>query len=1008
MIEPDLRSIGQLTYDLEHLVATVEGGEMVSGRGGVQSPVLVGRDEFVSHARGRLDAAAAGNGGLLFVAGEAGIGKTRFLAAVVEEARPLGFSVVQAAAFPGDAETYGGILLDLAGDLRRSPHGGFDGAAKAISERLRDPAAGERDRNRLHRVLVQDLADALATLASAGPTMVVLEDLHWADQLSLDVLGRLGRHLPGLPVLVAGAYRSDELYPRRPMRDWRAALLTQRVADEVRLPRLTVGQTAAVAGAVLGHVPANAVVTAVHHRSDGIPLHVEEFIAAVDPAAWASASADPVDRVPVPDSLADAIMMRTRDLDPATREVVSAAAVIGRSFDFDLLVAASERVPTIVDRALRRLRDAHLVLPGSDTTSYDFRHALIRDALYADVGPVRRRRVHRQVATLAAGRGYPDSFVSAHFEAAGLGDLAYAHALAAARQASRVSAHSEAFGLFQRALRNCPAALEPAERASLQTAVADEAAAVDDNAAAFAAYQSAYDQLSNAGDNAAAAAVVPRLVAVAHLLGEDLGARTARIHAALGGLGDDPAHDPVRARLLAAMAAAYMLDRRLEDAMRYGEQCRVVCGRVGDPGTELDIATTLGSVLVFAGSMAEGWALLEDAVIRATRDRREAEAARAYRMIGSAASVLLDYDRARSWLTRGIEYAEHVELWNHRHYMASHLAHVQWSTGEWDAARHTAEQALADGRGGVTTRITAGYVLGYIALGRGEAEAANAHLTAALDEAEQMDELQRISPPLWGLAESALLGGDHRTAAALCERGYTASASVGDGAYLFPYVVTGVRAYLAGNDLPAAQAWLTRAESALVERGIPGTLATVDHARGLLLRAEGDTAGARDSLTRAAAAWRRLDRFWEGAWVMVDLASCAASARRRAEAVRLADEARLLAMRCDARPVIEAVHRVVESGAATSGPPWHPLTAREYQVARLVADGLTNPEIGERLGLSRKTVAAHVEHILTKLRAARRTEIAAWTATVDGRATPPTGGPVSFRPPRPGPGGGPA
>src|SRR5262249_12238593 len=140
--------------------------------------------------------------------------------------------------------------------------------------------------------------------------------------------------------------------------------------------------------------------------------------------------------------------------------------------------------------------------------------------------------------------------------------------------------------------------------------------------------------------------------------------------------------------------------------------------------TSLNTDVTLGSSLVFAGRMDEGWALLEDSVARARDAQQEAEAARAFRMIGSASSVLVENDRAERWLAGGIGYAEQVELWNHRHYMASHLAHVQWATGQWDEATLTAQRALADGRGGITTRITAVYVLGYLALGRGEHDAA--------------------------------------------------------------------------------------------------------------------------------------------------------------------------------------------------------------------------------------------------------------------------------------------
>lgn len=117
-------------------------------------------------------------------------------------------------------------------------------------------------------------------------------------------------------------------------------------------------------------------------------------------------------------------------------------------------------------------------------------------------------------------------------------------------------------------------------------------------------------------------------------------------------------------------------------------------------------------------------------------------------MMSSCASVLVEYDRAERWLDEGIGYAGQVEMWNHRHYMAAHLAHVQWATGQWDAAERTARAALADGRGGITTQITAQYVLGYLALDHGDWDAADALLRAALAAGEQMAELQRLSPPL--------------------------------------------------------------------------------------------------------------------------------------------------------------------------------------------------------------------------------------------------------------------
>jgi DNA-binding CsgD family transcriptional regulator/tetratricopeptide (TPR) repeat protein len=953
----------------------------MAGRGVVQSPVLVGRDDLLALADRRLAAASGGQGHLLLVAGEAGIGKTRLLASIADRAQQLSFGLVRAAAFPGDAEASGGLLLDLASDLRQSGGSRLHDVGAAMSARLRDFATVGGDAHRQRRLLVQDLTDALLQLDGGRAMIVVLEDLHWADQLSLEVAGHLAARLAGRAMVVAGAYRSDELYPRVPLREWRARLLTQRLAEEIRLPRLTPAQTATMISALLGRVIPTEIVTAIHDRSDGIPLHVEEFLAAVAEPASAAGSGS-IRAVPVPETLADAVLARAQALDAACRGVAHAAAVIGRSFEFDLLTAVSQDTPETIDHALRRLQEVYLAQPGVDAAAFDFRHALIRDVLYDDVALPHRRRLHERVARVAAERGYPDAFVSAHFDQAQLAEPAYRHAVAAAREAAALSAHREALELYRRAQRNLPADLAPREHAALLTAIGDEAAATDDNTAALHAFEQAQRLLTETGDRIGAAAVVAKLVPVAHLLGEELAARTRRLQLTLDALPERGA-DPVRAALLSALAAAYMLDRRLEEAIGFGEQSRGLSEAIGDEAAVLNTAATLGSVLVFAGRMDEGWELLERTIGEAVERRQEAEAARGYRMIGSCASVLVEYDRAEQWLERGIDYAERVELWNHRHYMAAHLAHVQWACGQWDAAEQAAQRALADGRGGITTRITTQHVLGYLAMGRGQWQPARELLGDALQQGERMAELQRLSPALWGLAETALLNGDLDTAIALCDRGYSASARVTDAAYLFPFLVTGVRARLAGGDVDGAERWLTEVAAALTTRAIPGTLPAIDHGRGLLCLATGDLAAAREALHRAATRWGARRRFWEGTWARLDQARCAVKARRRVEGAALARDARTLAGQAGASPIVEAAERLLGgAGGERAADPRHPLTVREFEVARLVASGLTNREIAARLVLSPKTVGAHVEHILTKLGAARRTEIAAWvTAT---------------------------
>ena len=191
---------------------------------------------------------------------------------------------------------------------------------------------------------------------------------------------------------------------------------------------------------------------------------------------------------------------RARRLAARTLEVASAAAVIGRSFGFDLLTAITDAGPDEVAAALRELQDAYFVLPGSDAVSFDFRHALIRDSLYADTDLPVRRRLHERVALTAAERGYRGAFISAHFEQAGCRGPAYEHAAAAASEAASMSAHGEALELYRRAVRNLPAGLAVLDRAALFAALGDEAAATDDNTAAAQAYRAAHELAAGAGD----------------------------------------------------------------------------------------------------------------------------------------------------------------------------------------------------------------------------------------------------------------------------------------------------------------------------------------------------------------------------------------------------------------------------------------------------------------------------------------------------------------------------
>ena len=308
---------------------------------------------------------------------------------------------------------------------------------------------------------------------------------------------------------------------------------------------------------------------------------------------------------------------------------------------------------------------------------------------------------------------------------------------------------------------------------------------------------------------------------------------------------------------------------------------------------------------------------------------------------------------------------------------------VDWAGGDWSDAAATARQAIAD-HGSQRAVATARCAVGYVALGRGGYETADAALTEALSVGEESGAVNLVLPPLWGLAEAALLADRPDQAAGYCHYALERARSTGERALLAPFVVTGVRAEQAAGRPAEAEAWLAACAQHLAAMPAVAS-AALDHGRGLVALAAGATGVARHALEAAVKGWDERGRIWEATWARLDLANCLTRLNRFADAVALAVEARAVASRLDSRPLADradALHRMAR-GHGSVDEPWRPLTAREFAVARLITEGLTNAEIAGELSIAPKTASSHVEHILAKLGASRRAEIAAWASSVE-------------------------
>ena len=245
--------------------------------------------------------------------------------------------------------------------------------------------------------------------------------------------------------------------------------------------------------------------------------------------------------------------------------------------------------------------------------------------------------------------------------------------------------------------------------------------------------------------------------------------------------------------------------------------------------------------------------------------------------------------------------------------MTAHLGLVTWNTGHWDEAQELAERALSDGRGGVTTRITALYVRGYVALGRGESAVARATLGESLSLGSAMGDILRVSLPLWGLAENALLEGDHARAVELTERARQELARVDDAALLSPFLVTGTRARLAVGDPAGAERWAADVGTIVSSRQIPGIQPAVHHARGLVLLSKGSAERGRHEFEAALRGWDAVGGVWEAAWARTDLTMSLMRTRQYVDAAQLLADVRDTANELRSRPLAGQVEELARA-----------------------------------------------------------------------------------------------
>ena len=954
----------------------------MSRAGHIQCPILVGRDDLLEFLEKRIAEASAGRGCTTFLSGRAGLGKTRLISATVRKAEAAGLRIAGGAVAPQDHQVPLASIRELATGLRGDDQWGtLSEDLLALHGRHDGDALGAR------RLIVRAAADRILE-AIDRPSVLIFADMHWTDEMSLEVIGELARHSADRPLLLLGDYRGDEFPADGIHREWRSRILSQREAEEVRLRPLTIDETGLATTLILGEeLPApRDVVEAVHERTNGIPLHIEELLAALDDDARADGRR--IRDAHVPDTIGDAVLVRLSRLSDDARTVARAGAVIGRCFSPDVLAGVVDRPLADLEPTLQELQDAAIIYPFQyiDRGYYDFRHQLLRDAIYDTVPPSQLRRFHAQAAEFVMSlEASSVVHASRHYEQAGLRSQAYRASLAAAGEASRISARQEAYELYQRALANMPDDLPVAEQAALYEKFADAAGAIEQNDDLVAASTRARELYLEAGRPLDAAGQLLSMYSAALRRAEPSENVGAYLEQAIAEISDQPAtvqREQLRAWALICEAECRFLASDLERARKQAVAARELAVAVDDRETVLDADLTLARIDIVAGRYESG---MRDG-IRAAREARDAGfesvGVTGFRNLAILAARLMDAQMAEVALEEGLQYADAIEQSHCRQMMANTSALLDWAAGRWEAADERARHELVD-RGCQRGTMGSLEAIGLVALCRGNAAEARRWLGEALATGRRIGEPHLTLTPLWALAETDLQEGEADRAVARCDEAWSIASAAGERALFVPFVVTGARSFIAARRPDEAARWLAEARGFLTGwDSVAG--AALSHADGLVRVASGSLSAAREALERAVRGWEERGRTWEAVWAQLDLAQCLVRMNRHADAAEVLAGVRARAEAIGSPPLLARVDELTRASRGRGGDhePWRPLTVREFEVARLISGGLTNGQIAAELSVSPKTISAHVEHILAKLSVARRAEVAAWAAGI--------------------------
>jgi class 3 adenylate cyclase len=717
-------------------------------------PVVVGRADELARVEALLDLAREARGQTLLVAGEAGVGKSAFVRRVIEAATSSGARVLYGATLESEAGLpYGPFIAAIRSAFRRLPQGhlgqALADAAPDLAQLFPELGRPANDKVAEHHRLSVAFHNLFRAFASEAPTLIVLEDLHWSDESSHHLLHYLARELRDARVLVIATYRNDEMHRRHPLLRTVATMQRERLVSEITLQRLSREEVAELVRLVFATRDPDVDVTAdfrdaIYERSEGNPFFTEELLKSLvesgDVYLTATAGWDrkPIAQLRIPSSVREAVRLRAERLSEGAQATLSAAAVIGQRFGFELLRTVRGVDEAALEGHVRELIEQQLAIELDTPDEYAFRHALTREVAYDDLLARERRRLHRAVAqALAAGQHIEPALVAHHLIAAADEAAALPYVLESAERALRADAPREAAAHFERAVA---IGLAEARTGPTLERLAD-AYYLFDFALSRKTAEEATRFYRQRGDALGLSRML-RLVSRNVWQQGDSNRAVEMAQEAIAALGGTD-ESPELGRAISHLAQLKMVAREDEEAIGLASRALAQGQRQRDDWTIANAAITKGVSLANAGGdKKEARDLLERGRTLAVEHDLAETALRGYNnMVVAADRLNLDPTEAARLLDEGIAYAErHGIEHGTLHALSAERAYVE---GRWD-------ESLVIGARVQPTSVWYSFALiahAMIAAGREGPAAGLVILHDFADEASRQEEAQRFLPP---------------------------------------------------------------------------------------------------------------------------------------------------------------------------------------------------------------------------------------------------------------------